>query len=141
MASGLWTSGHVNWLAIIFLAALTALSERFDWSLYGTSRVSIAFAPIIAAVVLFGLAGLAVVVPVAILTSYLGSGRPVRRTAYNFGVLMLAGAAAELVFVVSGSAGEAGAWPGVKTARNVAPSVVTTASCSITETGTPAGSS
>src|SRR2546425_11640881 len=111
MASGIWTSGHVDWLAIIFLTVLTALSERFDWSLYGSSRVSIAFAPIMAAVALFGLAGLAVVVPVAILTSYLGSSRPVGRAAYNFGVLMLAGAAASRVFVVSGLAGWGGGIP------------------------------
>lgn len=113
IVDGLLKSGEVYWPAVVILAVLTALSERFDWSLYGTSRVSVAFAPILAAVVLFGVSGLAVVVPIAIAASYFGSGRPRRRAAFNCGVLTMAGAGAALVFEAFGSAGEAGAWPRV----------------------------
>ncbi len=105
------TLDGVSWPAIICLAALAGLAERFDWSLYGNSRVSVAFAPILAAAALFGVAGVAVVVPVAIIAGSVGAGRPHFKTAFNFGVLMVAGSVSALVFDLFPRVSEAGVWP------------------------------
>ncbi len=113
LAAGLWTLGSVNWAAIVCLATLAALAERFDWSLYGKSRVSVAFAPFLASAALFGVSGVAVVVPVAIIAGSLGARRHATKTAFNFGVLMIAAVATALAFDLFGSAGSAGEWPQV----------------------------
>src|SRR2546421_6438123 len=62
--------------ALVALAALTALAERFDVSLYGDSRVSVSFVPMFSAVLLGGLPALLLVVPAAVIASALGAERP-----------------------------------------------------------------
>jgi putative nucleotidyltransferase with HDIG domain len=85
----------VDWALLITLAALAVASERMDLNMYGASRVSLGFIPIFAAVVASGMIGLAVVVPVAVAAS--AWGRPLHKTAFNFGTLMMAGLASEAV--------------------------------------------
>ncbi len=113
VAYGGWNFGHFDWQALIILAALAALAERFDLSLYGDSRVSLAFVPIFAAIIISGISGLALVVPLAILASAVGVKRPLYKTAFNFGALMLAGAASVLVFRAFGAASNPDALPQV----------------------------
>src|SRR3990172_11596018 len=90
---GAWSWQGQDVAALLLLALLAAAAERFDISLYGDSRVSLAFVPIFSAILLFGLWGLAVVVTVAVVVSSVGVDRPVHKTMFNFGALMLAGAA------------------------------------------------
>jgi diguanylate cyclase (GGDEF)-like protein len=119
---GMTMLGKISWPAILCLAILTAAAERFDWSVYGNSRVSVAFAPILASAALFGVVGIAVVVPVAIAAGSIGSGRPLLKTAFNFGVLTLAGSLSAFVFDLFGSVRDPGAWPEV-----VAPTLLASA--------------
>ncbi len=63
---GAWSWQGQDLAALLLLAGLAAIAERFDISLYGDSRVSLAFVPIFSAILLFGLWGLAVVVTVAV---------------------------------------------------------------------------
>jgi diguanylate cyclase (GGDEF)-like protein len=109
--AGIAMLGDVNWPAVICLAILAAAAERFDWSLYGNSRVSVAFAPILASAALFGIAGIAIVVPVAIVAGSIGSRRPLLKTAFNFGVLTLAGESSALAFDLFGPVRDSGMWP------------------------------
>ncbi len=106
-----WDGSHL-W-ALVLLAAMAMAAERTDFSLYGDSRVSLAFVPIFAAVLLGGLPGLTLVVPLTVLASSFGAHRQVQKSLFNFGALMLAGAGSALVFHYFGSAGEPGAWPQV----------------------------
>lgn len=92
--------GGVDWQVLAVLAALAVIAERTDLSLYGDSRVSLAFVPIFASLILAGLTGLAIVVTVAMLASALN--RPLYKTAFNFGTLMIAGAASSLIFPAFG---------------------------------------
>jgi putative nucleotidyltransferase with HDIG domain len=114
--AGLVVYGGLNhegmpWDAIIVLAVLAILAEAFDLSLYGDSRVSLAFVPIFGSAVLAGFPGLAVVVPAAILAS--AHGRPMYKTAFNFGALMAAGAASVGVLDAFGEDGNPADWPAV----------------------------
>jgi putative nucleotidyltransferase with HDIG domain len=111
VAYGGWNSAHMDWQALIMLAAMAAVAERFDVGLYGDSRVSLAFVPIFAAVIIAGIPGLALVVPLAILASAVGVQRPLYKTVFNFGALMLAGTASALVFHAFGSASNPESWP------------------------------
>ncbi len=111
--AGLAAIGDVNWTAIICLALLTALAERFDWSLYGNSRDSVAFAPMFSAAVLFGLPGVAIVAPVAVLASWGNSTGSMRKGAFNSAVFVLCGAASVGVFQLFGAAGSPANWPDV----------------------------
>ncbi len=113
VAYGAWSPDHVDWWALVLLAALAALAERFDLSLYGDSRVSLAFVPIFASIVLFGVAGPAAVVPAAVVASALGAHRPLYKTTFNFGALMLAGAASVLVLQAFGDLSGSANWPQV----------------------------
>ncbi len=108
---------QIEWDAIIVLALLAVIAEAFDLSLYGGSRVSLAFVPIFGSAVLFGMAGLAVVVPAAVLAS--AYGRPLYKTAFNFGALMIAGAASVAVLRTFGEDANPGDWPAV-----IAPAVL-----------------
>jgi putative nucleotidyltransferase with HDIG domain len=101
----------VDWPAMAVLVALAVVSERSDLSLYGNSRVSLAFVPIFAALVLSGMTGLAIVVPLAVLAS--SPGRPLYKTAFNFGSLMAAGAASVAVLSAFGSQDYSQGWPQV----------------------------
>ncbi len=92
---GVLATDGVNWELVAALAALAVVAERTDMSLYGDSRVSLAIVPIFATVIGAGMPGLAIVVPLAIVAS--AYGRPLRKTAFNFGALMLAAAAAVAV--------------------------------------------
>ena len=102
---------NIEWEAIIVLALLAIIAEAFDLSLYGDSRVSLAFVPIFGSAVLSGMAGLAIVIPAAVLAS--AYGRPLHKTAFNFGALMVAGAAAVAVLHAFGEEANPGGWPGV----------------------------
>jgi putative nucleotidyltransferase with HDIG domain len=95
--------------ATAVLVALAVAAERSDLSLYGNSRVSLAFVPIFAALVLGGMTGLAIVVPLAVLASSLR--RPLYKTAFNFGSLMAAGAASVAVLSSFGSQDYSHDWP------------------------------
>lgn len=110
---GLLTWAGSDLAALLVLALLAMAAERFDLNLYGDSRVSLAFVPIFGALLLAGISGLAVVVPVAILGSTLGEGRALHKTAFNFGVLMISGGASLLVAYASGMHTEPDAWPQV----------------------------
>ncbi|HSP54440.1 MAG TPA: HD-GYP domain-containing protein, partial [Dehalococcoidia bacterium] len=103
--------GQVHWDAILILAVLAVLAEAFDLSLYGDSRVSLAFVPIFGSAVLSGLSGLAVVVPAAVVASSLG--RPAYKTAFNFGALMVAGGASVAVLRAFGEDAGPGDWPAI----------------------------
>jgi putative nucleotidyltransferase with HDIG domain len=95
-AYGLLTaSGSTDWALLAVLTCLAIAAERMDFSMYGSSRVSLAFVPIFAAIISCGLTGLATVVPCAIVAS--SWGRPLHKTMFNFGALMISGAAAVVV--------------------------------------------
>jgi hypothetical protein len=82
----------MQWALLATFAALAVWSERTDLSMYGASRVSLAFIPIFAATICCWLAGLAIVVPFAVLAS--AWGRPAHKTLFNFGAMMVSGFAA-----------------------------------------------
>ncbi len=110
---GGWTWHGVPWEPLIVLAVMAMAAERSDFSLYGDSRVSLAFVPIFAAVLLAGLPGLTLVVSLAVLASAVGTEHPLHKTLFNFGALMIAGAGSALTFHLFGSASEPDAWPQV----------------------------
>jgi putative nucleotidyltransferase with HDIG domain len=93
--AGILSPDPVNWALLVTFACLAVLAERTDFSMYGSSRVSLAFVPIFAAVLSAGLSGLAIVVSFAVLAS--AWGRPLHKTMFNFGTLMVAGCAASAV--------------------------------------------
>lgn len=84
-----------DWVLLGVLALLAVLAERTDFSMYGSSRVSLAFVPIFAAIISSGYIGVAVVVPLAVAAS--AWGRPLHKTLFNFGTMMIAGGAAVVV--------------------------------------------
>jgi putative nucleotidyltransferase with HDIG domain len=90
-----YETGPHDWEMLLVLAGLAVIAERTDFSMYGASRVSLAFVPIFASVLCCGPIGLAIVVPAAVLAS--AWGRPWYKTLFNFGTLMVAGLAANLV--------------------------------------------
>lgn len=100
-----------EWQALVLLAALALIAERFDLSLYGDSRVSLAFVPIFASLIIAGMTGLAIVVPAAMLASV--TRRALYKTAYNCGALMMAGAASYAAFHAFGRAADPTNWPAV----------------------------
>lgn len=103
----------IDWKALFLLAFLAVVSERLDLSVYGESRVSLAVVPIFASLVLFGVPGLALVVPVAVLASAAGTKRPAYKTAFNFGVLMVAAALSAASFFAFGHVAQDLVWPQV----------------------------
>lgn len=109
MAHGIITAGSSDWWLLLVLTCLAVLAERTDFSLYGNSRVSLAFVPIFAAILATGHIGLAVVIPIAVLSS--AWGRPVYKTAFNFGTQMIAGATSVLVLDAFGRHDFVRDWP------------------------------
>jgi hypothetical protein len=107
----------IEWEAIILLPVLAIIAEAFDLSLYGDSRVSLAFVPIFGSILLSGLSGLAIVVPAAMMAS--AFGRPFHKTAFNLGALMIAGATSVAVLEAFGEDANPGDWPAV-----IAPAVL-----------------
>jgi len=105
------SAGSIDWQALLLLAGLAVLAERLDLSLYGDSRVSLAFVPIFASAILYGISGLAIVVPLAMIGSGIGTDRPLYKTAFNFGALMIAGGASVLVLNTFGAAANPNDWP------------------------------
>ena len=103
---GGWRWQEHGLTALLVLALLAAIAERFDISLYGDSRVSLAFVPIFSAILLFGLWGLALVATVAVAASAIGVDRPAHKTLFNFGTLMLAGGASVLILRFFGDAAQ-----------------------------------
>ena len=106
---GVLAADGLNWELVAALAVLAVLAERADMSLYGDSRISLAIVPIFATVIGVGMPGLAIVVPLAILAS--AYGRPLRKTAFNFGALMLAAAAAAVVMPATYNTNGTIEWP------------------------------
>jgi len=103
----------LDWKALFLLASLAVLAERVDLSVYGGSRVSLAVVPIFASLVLFGLPGLALVIPLAVLASAIGTDRAFHKTAFNFGVLMVAAAMSASYFHAFSGIAEELDWPQV----------------------------
>ncbi len=118
---GVLATDGLNWELVAALALLAVFAERADMSLYGDSRVSLAIVPIFATVVGAGMPGLAIVVPLAILAS--AYGRPLRKTAFNFGALMLAAAAAALVMPTTSHTDTALEWPQILLPAAIAGSI------------------
>ncbi len=118
---GVLATDGLNWELIAALALLAVLAERADMSLYGNSRVSLAIVPIFATVIGAGMPGLAIVVPLAILAS--AHGRPLRKTAFNFGALMLAAAAAALVMPTTYNTDTTLEWPQILLPATIAGSI------------------
>lgn len=114
-------SDLAEWQTLVFLAVLALVAERTDLSLYGDSRVSLAFVPIFASLIVAGMTGLAIVVPAAMLASV--THRPLYKTAYNCGALMLAGAASYAAFRAFGRAADPTDWPEVLAPALVAAAV------------------
>ncbi len=83
------TPDSVPWALLFTFAALAVWAERTDLSMYGASRISLAFIPIFAATICCGATGLAIVVPFAVLAS--AWGRPLHKTLFNFGSMMVSG--------------------------------------------------
>jgi putative nucleotidyltransferase with HDIG domain len=102
-----------NLTAILLLAAVAMAAERADFNLYDNINVSLAFVPMFAIMILAGLPGLAVVVPLAVVASAAGIDRHSYKNAFNFGTLMIAGTASILVLDAFGTASEPDAWPAV----------------------------
>ncbi len=120
----LFALGLVNWriedpTIIATLALLAMAAEKFDFDLYVDSRVSLAFVPIFAAILLGGFTGLAIVASLAILASALGAKVPFYKSAFNFGMNLMAGAASVLVLQAFGSTTHHLVWPAV-----IAPTLV-----------------
>jgi putative nucleotidyltransferase with HDIG domain len=108
---GVAAAGAEDWWLIATLALLAVVAERTDFSVYGSSRLSLGVVPILAAVIAAGFTGLAVVVPAAVLAS--AWGRPIHKTAFNFGTQMLAGASSVLVVRIFGEYDFISDWPEV----------------------------
>jgi putative nucleotidyltransferase with HDIG domain len=100
-----------DWWLLAALTCLAIFAERTDFSMYGSSRVSLAFVPIFAAILSGGFIGLALVVPLAVLAS--AWGRPIYKTAFNFGTLMIAGAASVIVLKSFSDYNYVNDWPQV----------------------------
>jgi putative nucleotidyltransferase with HDIG domain len=100
---------HLDWLFLGALCALAVSAERTDFTMYGDSRLSLAFIPIFAALSAFGLTGLAILVPVTVAAS--AWGRPFHKTAFNFGALMIAGAASVAVLNAFAGIPALDGWP------------------------------
>lgn len=97
------------WQAVAVFALLAVLAEKSDLSVYGDSRVSLAFVPIFASLILAGMTGLAIVVSLAMLAS--AAGRPHYKTAFNFGALMVAGGASAAIFAAFSTGVHTRDWP------------------------------
>jgi len=112
-ALGGWHWHDRDLAAILILVLVAMAAERSDFNLYDNINVSLAFVPMFAIMVLGGMWGLALVVPLAVLASAVGVERPFYKTAFNFGALMIAGTATVLVFHVAGTTSDVEAWPAV----------------------------
>src|SRR5437879_7661676 len=112
-AVGLWDPDKRDWTALLVLALMAAAADRFDFSLYGNIKISLAFVPILAACILGGMSGPALTVPAAVIASAIGAKRPAYKTAFNFGTLMISGAASVFVLRSFGAASDVSAWPAV----------------------------
>lgn len=107
---GVLATDGTDWELIVALALIAIIAERTDINFYGDTRISLAIVPIFAAIVGAGMPGVAVVVPLAVLAS--ASGRPLRKTAFNFGALTISAAAAAVIMRAPGEGLEI-EWPQV----------------------------
>ena len=103
--------GDLDFALLAALVLLAVAAERTDLSMYGDSRVSLAFVPIFAAVLYCGMGGLAIVVAPAVLAS--AWGRPPHKTLFNFGTLMISGAASQSVLEAAPNWDYSSDWPQV----------------------------
>lgn len=93
------------------LVGLTLLCERFDFALPTQSRVSISVAFVLAAGIVSGVPGVAVVAAACAAGDGLAHRKPWYKAAYNLGVLLLAGAPFVGVFEAFGGGYRAEDWP------------------------------
>lgn len=105
-------TGH-NLAALLTLAALAALAERYAVDLFGDSHVSVSVVAILAAAAIGGLWGLAIVVPLTALAAHLDSRCPWYKTLFNAGAWMLGGAAFTAALELAGVADGSLPWPRV----------------------------
>lgn len=98
LALGLQQADTAHWEALVILAIGAVLAERLDISIYGNARLSLAFIPIFAALIMFGLLGVALVAPLAAISSSFPKRRAIHKTAFNAATLVLAGAASVAIF-------------------------------------------
>lgn len=110
LASGFtWKDGDPLFLGI--LAAFAVLSERFDVRLFSQSRVSVSPVAIMAAGAESGLIGVAVVSLAASLSDIAGRDKPLYKSLFNVGALLLPGATYVVVFESMPIGSDGGAWP------------------------------
>ena len=91
------TAGILSWsnedvVLLLALVALVVVSEAFCFTPFPGSRVSVSMALILAAGMLSGLPGVAVVAPSVALASYAIHRKPFIKVLFNLGTLVLAGA-------------------------------------------------
>ncbi len=106
-----WQGEDLILLAV--LAGFAVITVRFDVSLFYQSRVSVTVVPILVAATIAGLPGVLVVALTAELAVYIGRGKPLYKSVFNVGALLVSGAAYILVlraFPIGNSVGE---WPGI----------------------------
>lgn len=120
---GIFRAGNLDWMPAVVLAALAFSAERVNVRIYGGARLSIAFVPIFAALILFGLAGIALVAPFSTLSTALQVKRPLHKTAFNAGALLISAAAALPLYDALRPAGGIDNWPAVMVPVTVAAAV------------------
>ena len=108
---GISLARDVHWQPIAVLALLAFCAERLNVRVYGGARLSIAFVPIFAALILFGLSGIVLVAPFSTISAALQVKRPLHKTAFNAGALLISGGAALPVYNALEPGGGIDAWP------------------------------
>ena len=106
-----WQSEELLVLAV--LAGFAVFTVRFDVSLFYQSRVSVTVVPILVAATIAGLPGVLVIALTAELAAYLGSGKPLYKSIFNAGALLVSGAAYLLVLQSFPFGSEGYVWPGL----------------------------
>lgn len=110
LASGFtWEDGDALFLGV--LAAFAVVSERFDVRLFSQSRVSVSPVPIMAAGAECGLIGVTVVGLAAALSDIAGRDKPLYKSLFNVGALLLPGATYVVVFESMPIGSDGAAWP------------------------------
>jgi putative nucleotidyltransferase with HDIG domain len=104
-----WHSEDLLVLAV--LAGFAVFTVRFDVSLFYQSRVSVTVVPILVAATIAGLPGVLVIALTAELAAYLGSGKPLYKSVFNAGALLVSGAAYILVLQTFPFGNDV--WPGI----------------------------
>jgi len=104
------SAGHLNPALIAMVALLAAAARKFDLDVQTDSRISLAFVPVLASAILFGLPGVTAACLGAAAIPNARSLSPLQEAAYNLGALMIAGASSVVVLAAFGGTG--GSAPG-----------------------------